>query len=184
MDNEDDFTETLDYGTTLMVAAQLQEMGFTLRNPEALKAEDIYDEESVLWASDHAGVPAFSHFIFIDYECIYDEQDYPAFIHEIANAVEVEDRLTDVSSTWDSNGMMTMNYTFDGTPRELIFEQGSDWIPRDIAEFIIKDIATVPGRIRLAEPEAQGPAIVWIYPDEVEEFLLLEPDFVPWPPEL
>lgn len=184
MYEDKDFIKPLDRNITLEIAAKLQDMGFKLRNPEAFKAIDIYDEESVLWTTDREGTRAFSHFVCIDYECIYDEQDYPDFIHEIADAVEVEDSLTDVSSTWDwPNSMMTVKYTFDGAPRELTFDQCNDWIPTDIAEYIVKDIATVPGRIRLAEADAQGVAIVWIYPDKLEEFLRLEPSFVPWPPE-
>ncbi|QPK81326.1 hypothetical protein G7Y41_00050 [Schaalia sp. ZJ405] len=183
-DDDEDDVRTLDYAITLETATRLESCGLKLRFPEALKALDIHDPESVLWAKNADMKPAFSHFVALDYECIYTEQDYPDFIYEIAEAVEVADQLSDVSSRFDATGVnITVRYTFRGMPRELTFAQGTDWIPADVALAIIKDLATLPDRVCLAEVDGQGPTIAWVYPDRVDEFLQLEPDFAPWPPE-
>ena len=183
MSNEYALNE-FDLDAKLTVAERLETFGFHLRHPEILEAEFIDAEDEVLWAwgnaSDGSDTYAFSHIVSIDYEMIYTDDDYPDFIQKIAQAAGVEDQLSNVSSRFSENYRdITVTYTFDDKYRELNFEQLNDWIPEDVADFIIKDITTIPGRVRLGEYEGQGLTLVWIYPDKLEEFLALEPDFQP-----
>lgn len=89
---------------------------------------------------------AFGYSFWFDQEMIYTASDYQRLINDLADTVELQDRLAGVSAESHQQGReMTIRYVLDQQPRELTFEQPSDWIPSAVRDFLLNDLGADAG---------------------------------------
>ena len=147
---------------------------------ELLRPETVHPTDAtpffILTSEDLVG-PAFSHVLHFDAEMIEGHADYVKWVRQWARATGKEDKLSDASSHLNFEARTaTLEYTLDGVPRRMEFEQADDWLNPEVAMDILDDFGVVPGRVRLFIDNGQGGTYVWLPKEGVAEFQELFPE--------